>query len=269
MTCLVRLPAGEPPVTDVVGVWDVQTTPVSFAAGDGAPSTEPVIEWLVTLPGDIDAAAAAQEQRLARVAATHHAIPDAQYRWRRTLFEAQHNGPVSFGAASSGAAGSGAAGSGAASDRTQAELELARLLRSGTAPQAYGLDDHLPAAWQQRITDVKNFVNNARETLTYMTVAKTEIEAELVGKTYVGWLGNIDTAYDSSMTINEAELHRQTLLLALESRRAWLHIGAELVECATLITRALAGDPIGAMQAVCSVWDLIQEIIARYQTDLI
>jgi hypothetical protein len=268
LTFCYRSPAGTPAL-ELFGLWQSQPAPegLSFASGDAAPEDAGGGYWQIDLP----AAGAAQVEQLfqTRLSGLTEILNrlDAVPTRAQTVLPERKNSPlsnkagmVSFDAAAPAElptpgspeanllAGIQAFGTGGpASEGGQAAI-----------PTSFALGDGLDwGAFQKGALDL---LENAQRQLLYYAWVETAQEGQVLARSTVNWLGDLQTTWQQEVTLEQTALHERSLTLALQSRAVTLKTAATLTTLAARIVMvsSVAG---GLLVALPLAWKFINEII--------
>lgn len=226
------------------GPWTTRpATPVSFSSRMAPEASAPV--WRVNLPANADEARASLADAGRGLRAQEAALDAAAVRIRRLA-----SGGASF-----------------AAGRTPApELELMGLVGELRAAESgassFGLRDTASMAWQEAEEKFRAFAAQVQETLTSYAVVETRVEGELIGRTSVGWTGDVRSLLATAASVEQADLHRRSLALALQSRAAVLRTFATVVRGAAIVTTMLSS-PVGAVAAMPAAWKFVDELLGE------
>ncbi|NNJ12567.1 hypothetical protein EKD04_019765 [Chloroflexales bacterium ZM16-3] len=231
------------------GPWTTRPAPpVSFSAG-GAPEAGAPI-WRVSLSADPQEARLALDEAGRGLRAQQAALETATARMQQV---ARGNGGASFSAG-----------------RTPApELELMGLVgelraaESGAA--SFGLRESVSAGWGEAEEKFRAFSAQVYETLTSYAVVETELDRVLIGRTSVGWTGDVRSLMAAWLSAEQADLHRRTLALALESRAALLRTFTTVLRGATIVATMISS-PVGAVTALPAAWKFVDQLLADMRT---
>ncbi|MEI8308916.1 MAG: hypothetical protein WCF99_17770 [Chloroflexales bacterium] len=224
------------------GPWITRPAPpVSFSAGAAPEMGSPV--WRVSLPSDPQAAREALSEAGRGLRAQEAALDLAQARIKRVA-----SGGVSF-----------------AAGRTPApEMELMGLMGEIRAAESgassFGLRESLSSGWSEAEEKFRAFSAQVHETLTNYAVVETQVELVLIGRTSVGWTGDVRSLMVSNLSPEQADLHRSTLALALESRTAMLRTFTTVLRGAAIVATMISS-PVGAAAALPAAWKFIDQLL--------
>jgi hypothetical protein len=97
--------------------------------------------------------------------------------------------------------------------------------------------------------------------VTHFAWVETQQDNLLIGRTVVGWSGDLDTLWLPGLAPERRDLHRRSLHQALGSRNILLHATVVTVRSAAKLAVLLA-TPGGAVLAIPVAWKFVKEIMA-------
>jgi hypothetical protein len=224
------------------GPWTTRPAPpVSFSASGAPESGSPV--WRVSLPADPQAAREALSDAGRGLRAQEAALATAQSRIRQVA-----SGGASF-----------------AAGRTPApELELMGLVGEVRAAEggasSFGIRETVSAGWGEAEEKFRAFAAQVHETLTNYAVVETQVELVLIGRTSVGWTGDVRSLLVADLSAEQADLHRRTLALALASRTAMLRTFTTVLRGAAIVATMISS-PVGAVAALPAAWKFVDQLL--------
>jgi hypothetical protein len=255
---------------DVLGLWQAEPAPISFALGAEQPIA---LRWKVELPADRRAATAALEAQAVLL-----------FRGRQTLtLEAMRRFEAAVGAA--GQTTSFAAGV------PQAERDLAAWMRAmggdrsffpgdsmlGGAPPAsetgrlYSPAD-APAVnfaavdwltgWRETVHQAQAFVQQVQRSMAQFAWVETAVDGQSVGRTAVQWRGDVATAWQAGQDRQQAALHQRAVALAVDTRAAWVRVFLLAAQGAVILAAAL-GTPGGQLLALPAAVKFVRQVLAE------
>ncbi len=240
---------------DVLGVWTATpAAPAEAVAFDTttAPAPDAPV-WRANLPADPERAAAELAGGEGRLGASHEALTEAQV--RLGAFVAARTAGPAFDTLSVPA------------DGAAPEAELWLLLQEieqGRPPSSFGLGDSLVGGWEQANQQFQAFIEQVSRLVAYYAWVETRQAGRIVGRTAVGWTGDVDTVWPAAAQPDQAELHRRTLALALASRDALVRMVA-LVTSGAVKLSVLLTTPGGAVLALPAAWKFINQVLAELE----
>ena len=240
---------------DVLGVWTATpATPGEAVAFDtaAAPATDAPV-WRANLPADPELAEAELAGGETRLGASHAALTEAQM--RLDAFVAARTAGPAFDVPGTGAEGAA----------PEAELWLLlQEIEQGRPPPSFGLGDTLVGKWEQANQQFQAFIEQVSRLVAYYALVETRQAGRIVGRTAVGWTGDVDTVWPAATQPDQADLHRRTLALALASRDALVRMVA-LVTSGAVKLSVLLTTPGGAVLALPAAWKFINRVLAELE----
>lgn len=239
----------------IAGLWATAPAPFELATGDLAfgasvpPGDDPLV-WRVNLPNDARIAALQLASAEARVRAQQHGLTESAERIAAIVMS-QHSSP-SFDVT----------GSETAWPEPEAELLSAlRARSSGDQPTAFAAGQTSPGAGQS----VQALLEQAARFMSNYAWVETEMAGREVGRTVVGWTGNVSTVWAERLDRETLALHHRALRLALESRATFIRTCAMAFQGAALLATlpVLLATPAGAILALPSAWKFVNQILMR------
>lgn len=233
------------------GPWAGRTAPpadeFAFSTSAGAQPAGEMPIWRVDLPAEVEAARAEIAAGEASVQSARLALAAAPARLTTAL---QRRPPgVSF----------------SSMGEAQPEARLFSMLGALEQPPdtlSFGLGEDLRAGWQQAGEQFRSFAAQAREAIANYALVETRAGTLLIGRTSVGWSGDMRTCWPRNVAGEQADLHRRALVLALESRAALLRTFILVVRGAGLVAQAVSS-PIGTVTAIPAAWRFVSEILSE------
>ncbi len=224
------------------GPWITRPAPpVSFSVGASPETGSPV--WRVSLPSDPQAAREALSEAGRGLRAQEAALDLAQARIRRVA-----SGGVSF-----------AVGGTPAPERELMGL-MGELRAAESGVGSFGLRETLSSGWSEAEEKFRAFSAQVHETLTNYTVVETQVDLVLIGRTSVGWTGDVRSLMVSDLRPDHADLHRRALTLALDSRTAMLRTFTTVLRGAAIVATMISS-PVGAVTALPAAWKFIDQLL--------
>ncbi|WP_322490337.1 hypothetical protein [Chloroflexus sp.] len=218
------------------GPWQAQAVGSSFSLGE-----QPDVIWQARLPDDPAAAQAALRAALAQLGAHEAALATIELRLQRVV-----SGAVSFSLA-----------------LPPAEQALLNGLWAVQPEEAsFGLSDTLQAQCQAAQEQIAALSAQTREALGGYATVETVQGGRLIGRTRINWHGDARSLLIAGIDSTQAELHHQTLALALRSRAGLLRLFG-LVGRGAAIVATMVTSPAGVIMALPAVWRFVQEVLAE------
>ncbi len=255
----VSLP-GVAPGEDVLGVWQAQAAPEagpaagarSFGGPVGLNQAPPAGEaeytlWQVDLPPDPRQAGRLIAGHELRLEQAGQALEQAERRLGRYIdLRQQGGGAAAFGLFSG------------------AESVLNAWLAPGGAPTALEIPGflNLPGDWEAGFGQANALLKRVSQAATYAAWVETSSAGGLVGRTLVGWDGDLAHSWLQNTPAVLAGQHQRSLALALRSRLAWIKM-VMVVLSGGLKLAALA--PAGPVAAIPAAFQFVRLVIAQAQ----
>jgi hypothetical protein len=228
-----------PGATAPPGPWAARPAPAaSFSAGAGPEAGAPV--WSAQLPEDAAEARAELAAAASGLERQERALDEAIARMARSA-----RGGASFAAAQP-----------APERELQLVLEELRRPRGAASFSAGGE----PPRWEQAQAQFRAFSAQVTETLRGYAVVETRVSVALVGRTSVGWTGNMRSLVVANISPDQDDLHRRTLGLALRSRVALLRTFVTVTRGAAIVATAISS-PAGPLLALPAAWSFVSQLL--------
>jgi hypothetical protein len=219
----------------------------------GAPGTaeEGVPVWKADLPADAAEAHAALDAAQEAIYRGDSALEVAEVRMEDLA--RQRRGPQAFDV------------SFAPEPLAAPEQELLGLLQEaqyGRTAVSFGEPAPEGEGWEKAVEEFQAFSERVQRTLTQYAWVETHQEGQLLVRTTVNWIGDMETAWQAALAPDQLALHRRTLKVALSSRtsmlRSMIVVAAGASKIAVLLTT-----PGGAILALPATWKFIRQIHAE------
>ena len=199
--------------------------------------------WRVNLPADPQAAQAALSDAGRGLRAQVAALDLAQGRIRQVA-----NGGASF----------------AVGSIPNPELELMGLMSELRAAESgarsFSLSETISSGWSDAEEKFRAFAAQVQDTLTNYAVVETQVEQVLIGRTSVGWTGDVRSLLVANLSSEQADLHHRTLALALDSRTTMLRTFTTVLRGAAIVA-TMTSSPVGAIVALPAAWKFIDQLL--------
>jgi len=224
---------------DVLGLWQAEPAPVSFALGAEPPAA---LRWQVDLPADRRAAAAAVAEQ------------EALLRWEgetlaqevpRRLYAAAAGGAASF-----------------APDLPQPERDLAAWAQVMSGGRSFFPGEDWLKGWQETVQQAQAFVQQVQRALAYYAWVETSADDERVARTVVQWQGGVATEWRAGQDRQRAALHQRAVALAVDTRLAWVRAFLLAAQGAAILAAAL-GTPGGPLLALPATVKFVRQVLAE------
>ena len=237
--------------TDELGVW--QPAPasdsaleISFAARPGEIQAN---HWQIRLPEDPAAAREALAGPASRLERSTRALPSASRRLKQFTRQRQEAGFAGRAFAAAGRAGQSSG---------PAEQNLDEWVSRAGAEASFGAPGGLPLDLKEITQGAAGFFERVRRSLLYFTWVESFSGLRRLGLTAVGWTGDLNTVWRNDLAPEEADLHFNSLELAMRTRASWLRM-LGLVARGGLQLSVLF--PTAPLLAVPAAWRFIKDIM--------
>lgn len=255
------LQPGEGGGVDLFGVWGsasigvteeaFRPDAISFALPNLAPEGEEVTIWRAVLPEDTTLAMCRLQEGEQRIEQAWERLPEARGRMQ-DFFAGSPKAGVDEEAFRLGGAYDGL---------PAAEQELAvYLLEAGQEVSFFPGEEKLEDA-RKAYEEFTRFVEQVRGAMSSFAQVESFQGSQVIGRTRVGWLGDIDTLWDQGLGAGQAALHAQNLRLAVEARAAWLRMSYLVIRAAFEISLLVSSSPAGAALAIPRAYQYIKQIL--------
>ena len=231
---------GEGCAPDLLGVWQI-------ARGNG--STFNQLAWIVALP----AAPAAATESLAWQTVTLQAAQQDLLAARRRLDTFADHARLSVNGAANFTR--------SAQELPTPERELAALLQIMYGQEAFYGGERLNDRWQGMAHQAQLFLRQVHLSLASYMRLETTLGGVSIGRTIVGWRGDLKTTWRLELASEQTALHQRALALALDSRAAWTRTALHIVAGAARLS-SLFVLPGGSYLAIPAAWQFIKQVLA-------
>ena len=238
---------------NALAVWEVTPRPSSeevaaYATVAGMPEV-PV--WRAHLPGDMVTAEmqlSSAKEKLTAAVKTLDVLPE------RLSKVIQDNPALVIGAGSIGEALA----------KPEAELLaiLSEIQRLGLPVVSFGVCGMLPGGWQKASQQIVAILDRVVRFVACYAFVETRVQEQLLGRTAVSWMGDVNTIWRGGLTREEGLLHQRTLALALESRDTLVRTVMMATQCALKVSTFLS-TPGGSILALPVAWQFIRQVLAE------
>lgn len=234
---------------------------VAFGTTGVATAEAPV--WRANLPADLHQAAERLDKAEEGLEASQQALTVATDRID-ALVERRSTG-LAFDTPVAGAlaAETFAAGAGLA----EPERELLGLLqeaKTGRPPVSFAAGEEVSGGLRQAAQQFQGFMERVRQVVAHYAWVETHVEGELLGRTTVGWTGDMRTAWQEGLDPAQMALHQRTLTLALASRETLIQTLVVVTSGAARLSMLLS-TPVGAILALPAAWKFINQVRAEIE----
>ncbi len=241
--------------SEILGLWTLAPTPdasgISFDTD--APAAPSATIWRANLPADREQAGRSLELGEANLDAAETALTTALDRIDALVQQQQE--PLAFDS------------TGRTLDLPQPEQDLLALLgeaQSRPRTASFAVDEQEPDHWEQALEEFLDFLGRLQRTFTHFQWVETQVEGELLVRSVVSWLGDLETVWHPDLDREQMTLHGRTLRIALASRNVMLRslfvVAAGAGKLSVLITA-----PGGVVLALPAAWKFIKQIRAELE----
>jgi hypothetical protein len=246
---------------EVFSSWDIaspqESNTVSF--GLTASGGDESSFWRADLPADPRAALKNLEQRSSYLQRTYHALDTAPERADRLVQSARSEagGEISFSAIP---------GETLAAPE-QETLRLLSALEYGQEDVAFGTGDTAGDELERSEDRFRLAVERVMHLVSHLAWVETQVEGLYLGRTIVGWSGDMQTLWSEQASEDIYWMHQRSLSQALQSRAIQIHALVVTTQSAAKLALLLT-NPAGAVLALPVAWKLVEQILAdidKYQ----
>lgn len=243
---------------DVLGLWTtVPAAPAGVAFGAGAEAAPEAPVWRANLPADPHQAAEDLERAEAALDTSRQALGAAEERIEALV--GRKSAGVAFGVP-------GAQVFAPEPGLAEPEQDLLALLReaeTGQPPVSYGLGERVEGL-REATQQFQDFIARARRIVVHYAWVETRVQGQLLGQTTVGWTGDMRTAWQEGLLLEQMTLHRRTLAVALASRETLIRTFTVVASGAAKLSLLLSA-PGGAILALPAAWKFINQVRAEIE----
>lgn len=231
--------------------WEFTTTPTTDALAFGiqAEPRQTVPVWRVDLPSDPKLAQEYISRRADQVQESAAALESVSQRVDQMA--ARQHAAASFEVESE--------------PLPAPEAELLRLLEAievSTAPTSFSSDVPKLGELDQVNEQFQAASKRLLRLFSHFAWVDTLVQGQLIGRTEVGWTGNMNTAWTERLNETQKELHQRNLETALVSRNTSLRTLTVSMQTAVKLSVLLAA-PGGALLALPVAWKFVNQILAQ------
>ena len=224
---------------------------IDVAGAEAVAQAYPV--WRLDLPADSTSAEMVLAERQEVLSASELALKDVPERIEDLVLQARAIGGVGLSFAPQ-----------TAETLPEPEADALELLHTLELPAvglsfAAGSDER--RGLEQAFDQFKADMDDLLRLVTHFAWVETQQEGRLIGRTVVGWSGDLDTLWQPGLTPEQHELHRSSLRQALASRNILLHAVVVTLRSAAKLA-VLLTTPGGALLVVPVAWKFVKEIMA-------
>lgn len=129
---------------------------------------------------------------------------------------------------------------------------------------SFGLEEKLPEDWQAAYRQFQAAAGRLLRSISHLAWVETSQGGQLLGRTAVGWAGDMQTYYRPALPPQQYELHRRSLQVALASRYALIRLFSATIGVASRLSLLLA-TPGGALLSLPAVWKYFNQILSEVE----
>jgi hypothetical protein len=129
---------------------------------------------------------------------------------------------------------------------------------------SFGLEEKLPEDWQAAFHQFQAAAGRLLHSISHLAWVETSQAGQLLGRTSVGWAGDMQTFYAEPLLPEQIELHRHSLQAALASRHALIRLFTATVAAASRLSLLLA-TPGGALLSLPAVWKYVNQLLSEVE----
>lgn len=235
--------------------WQFQPAPaapgLSYVVDAAGAEALPV--WRLDLPADPQAAQSTLSQRQELLLTSQMALADVPDRIESLVQHARASGGVGISFAPPPAE--------ALPEPESDALELLHALEMPAVGLSFAAGSEERRGLDNAFTQFKADMDNLMRLVTHFAWVETQQDNLLIGRTIVGWSGDLDMLWRSGLAPQAQELHQLSLSQALASRNILLHAAVVTVRSAAKLA-VLLTTPGGAVLAIPVAWKFIKEVMA-------
>ena len=127
---------------------------------------------------------------------------------------------------------------------------------------SFGLGEMLPGEWKEASQRIAAILEQVVRFVACYAFVETRVEEQLLGRTAVSWMGDVNTVWMGGLTSEEVLLHQRALALAIGSRDALLQTVLMAAQLAVKLS-VLLSTPGGVLLALPAVWRFIHQVLAE------
>jgi hypothetical protein len=253
-TLLPQPPDESLPEAGLLQTWQFQPTPaapgLSYSIKEADADAVPV--WRLDLPADPEAAQATLSQRQKLLLTSQIALADVPVRIDNLVQHARATGGVGLSFAPLSAE--------ALPDPEADALGLLHALELPAVGVSFAAGSEEQHGLEQAFTRFKADMDNLMRLVTHFAWVETQQDNHLIGRTIVGWSGDLDMLWRLGLAPQGYELHQRSLSQALASRNILLHATVVTVRSAAKLA-VLLTTPGGALLAIPVAWKFVKEVM--------
>jgi len=212
---------------------------------------EPSI-WWIDLPGDPKVAAGQLDQRSSFLHRSYLALESAPERADHLVKSARSRvgGEISFDA-----------GIGEALPEPEQEaLRLLSVLEYGNEDVAFGAGEAASEELERSEDRFRLAVERVMHLVSHLAWVETQVEGSLLGRSIVGWSGDMQTLWSQEATEDIYWMHQRSLSQAMQSRAIQIHALVVTTQSAAKLA-VLLTNPAGAIMALPVAWKLVEQLL--------
>ena len=215
--------------------------------------------WRIDLPADPQAARGQLNQRSAFLQQSYLALesaPDKADHLVRTA-RSTAGGEISFDASK---------GEALAAPEHEA-LRLLSILESGHEEVSFGAGATAGDELERSEDRFRLAVERVIHLVSHLAWVETQVEGSLLGRSIVGWSGDMQTLWSEGVTEEVYWMHQRSLSQAMQSRLIQIHALVVTTQSAAKLA-VLLTNPAGAILALPVAWKLVEQLLAdieKYQ----
>ncbi len=133
----------------------------------------------------------------------------------------------------------------------------------GRQSLSFGVRDGAEAVWGQVQEHIESFIERLRAFASYVQV-ETVVDDLLLGKTHMGWGGDIRTIWHARVNAQQSTMHLRSLTVALQSQDTFLRTLTIAAEGAVKLSVLLSA-PGGVVLALPVAWNYINRLLQQQQ----
>jgi len=239
--------------SNLLSLWQALPAAESGAVSFGLPDeAAPAASlWRLDLPEEAQSAEGQLAQIEARTQASEAALDALPARLEALIGAAQAGPAVSFAAGEP--------------SLEPAEADLLRMLEELEGRQAavsFEAGQAPPSGWQQARQSFEDATGRLFRTLTHQAWVKTTQGGRLLGRSALGWSGDLETIYQVETHSEQVSLHQRSLAAAVKTRHTILRTFIFTAQGAAKLA-VLISAPGGLLLALPAVWKFANQVLAE------
>ena len=245
----------------VFSSWEIAPPQYESAVSFGLQASsgdEPSI-WRTDLPADPRTALSVLDSRASFLQRSSHALDTAPERADCLVKSAriETSGEISFDASK---------GEALAAPEHEA-LRLLSILESGHEDVSFGAGATAGDELERSEDRFRLAVERVIHLVSHLAWVETQVEGSLLGRSIVGWSGDMQTLWSEGVTEEVYWMHQRSLSQAMQSRLIQIHALVVTTQSAAKLA-VLLTNPAGAILALPVAWKLVEQLLAdieKYQ----